>query len=172
MLAGEQSRGALHAIDIERLWDVPGAMTPERRRDRRVVDEVSIRSARRVPPRVERLVDLRRAANGDGLRQPGVEPAHEYLGFETRCRRERRHLAQRVHAGVGAPGKGDAHAFAREVAQGSFELALDGGRVLLELGAGEGRAAVVLEDERDPAGLAGHSSAGSSSSRAMGAPSP
>src|SRR5579872_914261 len=71
-----------------------------------------------------------------------AKPArHKMLGYIAM-----RDLAQRMHAGVGAPRPVDANLFAADRFDGGFQRALHRGAVLLNLPARE-RRAVIFDDE-------------------------
>ena len=114
---------------------MPGASAGERGARVGVVDGVPISAARGVPARVERGVDVARAADSDVLGQPGVEAGFEHRRFMSRDGVERGNLAASVHAGVCAPGKGSARTLARQLLDGRFQRVLDARVALLELGA-------------------------------------
>ena len=57
-----------------------------------------------------------------------------------------RHLPQRMHAGIGAPGAMDADLFAADRVNSGFQRALHRGTVVLDLPAAE-RGAVIFDDE-------------------------
>jgi hypothetical protein len=91
-------------------------------------------------------VDLFEAQDADGVREEGVEGAHELVGADGAGvvgPGDGGDLAQCVDAGVGAAGAVDLELGAfGEAAEGALELALDGVGLALDLPAVEGGAVV------------------------------
>src|SRR5260370_11407155 len=103
-------------------------------------------------------------AQGDTRRQAGIQCAGELLDREGVFEAEVHDLAKRVHAGVGATGRGQHWRLARQVVDGLAQRRFDGRCVGLRLPAVVA-GALVFEDE-----FYVHRSTSSTST--MGAPSP
>ena len=115
---------------------MPGEVAREDRRRAGVVDVVSVALADGVVGGVEVFAGVFDRDDGDIFGQQRVEAAVEIVVRESRFRRDADDLAERVDAGVGAAGGGDAERLLREPLPGGFERALDGWLVGLKLPAG------------------------------------
>ena len=98
----EERRGLAHQLQIDRLADAPHVLLEERRDERRVDDAGIVDVAGRAEPRVKSRRGLlhRQHANVGG--EDRVQRAGERGRLHRRRERDRRHLRERVDAGVGA----------------------------------------------------------------------
>jgi len=97
---------------------------------------------------VEVIGCLRRVADRDRVGQEGVEAAADAVQRDRALRAERRDLAARVDARIGARCAGDRRGVLEQRRERGLEVALHGGTVRLALPAAQ-RCAVVLDDEPD-----------------------
>ena len=144
MLAFEAGRGPHHGLLVERKGVVIDGTPAKGRADGRAQDAVAVGLGGGVPTGVEVMRDLLHLQHPDAGGQETVERAQEVLRRDARAGLAVRHLAERVHARVGAPGAVEANLLAGDLLQGVHQRALDGGNVGLDLPAVE-LAAVVGE---------------------------
>ena len=136
MAPEDVGRRLAHGGDIQRAAHRRHVGGLERRDDLGTLDRVTVFLATRVGPRVERLRGLLGAHQDDVDRQTRVEAAHQPLERDARGGPEARHLAARVHTGVGAPGPRQPHRLLQHAADALLENALDGRATGLQLPAG------------------------------------
>src|SRR5689334_489811 len=104
VLAYETGARALHRGEIERFVHVPRGAPLDRRRPAIVPDAIAIVAQPRVAARVEIFRRGFDAPDGDVARRHAVEAALQSPEIDLSAIDEIRHLAERVHARVGAAG--------------------------------------------------------------------
>ena len=109
-----------------------------------VADQVLVAPARRVEPRVEIMRGSPKLLNPDIIADERVEPAVQLRGLAMGRGPERDLLSERMDSSVGTAGPVDPRRCVEQLPEGTFESALNGRGVGLELPAVEA-AAVVLD---------------------------
>ena len=137
----------VHGGAIERARHAPGAVVREREIGAAIDDAIQIMTLGRREARVEILRDLLRRQHRDRLRsQMKIDRIAHRVGVPFFAQIDMRHLAERVHAGIGASGAGNRDALAGKGRDRIGEDALHRGAVVLRLPADEGRA-VIFDGE-------------------------
>ena len=114
VLADQALRGRVHGRGIERPRHAPGAAALEREIGAAVDDAIEIVALDRREARVEVVGDLLGREHRDRMRaQMRVERIAHGVASPVLGEIDMRDLAERMHAGVGAPGAADVHALAR-----------------------------------------------------------
>jgi hypothetical protein len=126
----ERGGGRAHRVGIE---PVPGV--PDRAPHEEVLaaepsvgmaDRVAVALADAVGDRVEPIVRELRGAHANVRRQPGIDRQRQLLDRHASLGGERGHLADGVHAGIGATGADDRHARPGDDGDGLLEDPLHG----------------------------------------------
>ncbi len=147
MRADEALRGAVHRDRVERPRDVPDVTALEHRRRAPHEDTIAIVPADRRMARVESVGD--RLGKEDRHRlwpKMRVEPVAQLVARPFALKIEMRDLAERVHAGVGAPGAAERRRFAGQTVERLLDRLLHRAPVRLALPADE-RSAVILDGQ-------------------------
>ncbi len=147
MPADEGLGGLVHRPGVERRLHPPGAAAVERERRAAVDDAVKIMAGAGAAPGVETGIGGLGLENRDrmGMKQR-VQPLAETEWIPCALKVDMRDLAQRMHAGVGAPGAMGGRALARHGEKRVLQRLLDRKAILLALPADE-RRAVIFEGE-------------------------
>ena len=147
MLADERLRGEVHRFGVEFMHHMPDAALVERGRGAAAEDAIKIMARRSRKAGMEIGRGNRRFHNGDGRRpHEMVQRVADFVGRELFFKIEMRHLAEGVHAGIGAPGAGDRDALAAKFEDRLFQSALHRRAVVLALPADE-RRSVIFDGE-------------------------
>ncbi len=155
MLAEQAARGRAHGVDVQPLarWQhqVASPAVHQRHTVGAGVERVVIHALEGQETCMEAVVHRFGPLQRDAGRQEGVDAAHPGKRFPRQAGVDVDHLAERMHAGVGAARHRGHHAAAGELLDGVLEPVLHRIAVRLRLPAGEG-GAVIVEAE----GNAGH----------------
>ena len=120
MAADERLPCRVHRRRIERLRIVPRVVAIEHRRRAAVVNLIAIALADRVVRGVKAVGRVFDRDDGDVVGQHRVEAAVQIVVRQPRLGRDADDLAERVDAGVGAAGGGDAHRLLRDLLPGAL----------------------------------------------------
>ncbi len=142
MHAHETRGGVAHGIFVQRKRVMQHVAPQHRGNDFAAIQTVAIDFAAGGPASVEVRAHFLGGHNANRGRQQRVQRAVKFGSGKSRLRAKAADLAQRVDAGVGAPGAVELHIFLRDAAQHVHDFALDGRFVCLNLPAVEVRAVV------------------------------
>ena len=137
----------VHRRIIEWSRQAPGTTAINREISTAINDAIAIVALRRRETRVERVRHLLGGEHRHRLRaQMRRDGVAHGVGVPILGEVDMRHLAERMHARVGAPGPADLHALAAERLDRQHQCALHRGRRALHLPANEG-SAVIFDRE-------------------------
>jgi hypothetical protein len=153
VLTEGRGRSGAHRFEIQACRPVQRVAVLEGIRCRVCVKPVLIGAPSGASSGVEGLVHRGGGPNADLRRQSSVQSVAHPGDVGIVRRRERHHLAGRMHSGVGAPRADRAHVLAKEVPQAPLELPLDRALSRLACEAVE-VCSVVREQQRDLQGRA------------------
>src|SRR3989442_11343170 len=104
--AGEPVSGGLHGGYVEGVAQAPGVLTLIGAPGKRLADAVRVEARPRRVAGIETLTDDFGAADRDVRGKAGIQGAGQLRDREVALEAEIYHLAERMHAGVGPPGRG------------------------------------------------------------------
>src|SRR6516162_3889728 len=138
MAAKEKLRRRVHRRGIERWADMPGAAVLQGERRPPVDDAVAVEPPLGGAPRIEIVAHPLDRDDRNGRRlYVMIERALDLIGRRRARQIEMRRLAERVDAGIGAPGAVNAHHRAAELLDRALENLLHGKAIRLALPADE-----------------------------------